>query len=775
MTNASKLSEQLKIATIKVYDGGLASCPYPVQDEKVDFSNLPDGPYEERDEKGNIIYEGTIRKGHLDGKFLWHLSSKFIFTCNMNDGILDGPWEITENYKDNVAVQARGCCKNGKTIGKYEACYGSVHINVKDCVQGPYGSYFVGDIQTSGARYSVDEKGQLDGEYETISHVYDGKTPNGKMMTTRKRIYDHGQIIQETIFDTKTGNIASENNYKRDESFPIKSATFRTSGGLSGYGISNMIAVYGIPHGHFKKFYAGQCVEDLSFKDGMLDGKCINSPVDEKGKKKNRETSWHAFLPNSEQFESVFEQGKAVKYTKFDVNGNIVAEFPGKTGTNFVWRYFFTPQHGLQPELISHCTNLKKLYLDNSTEDRNGNWCVSDRKIPQEVWDGIAQNTDLEKIELDFMDIDYHALSKLKKLKHLTISNKGIGGNSGFTVRDSDIETLGALPELETLSIDLSRISAEGLAKIKEQFPKLEKLTLTTRKPVVAEKKKIEIGEEGWFEESQKISYMEILQACDGIKFDINGITNEKLAKEIEEVKRRQSLIGPGFEKKFKDALKKNDSKSAVEILVLNGVIPEIDQKYNTSYFSKPSLVYGDIYYRIDNDTLQYAMVKDLKNGNYAIATRRHRETGSSADGAEITDSYYGELMVLNLEDGVLASEYIDYTKTRGWGLGYSLGEGFDGEKATYHGLDDITVKDGQVSVCGTTLPIDPPKRKDLRARLRAATKPEDKKSIAKVLARGTYRRDNQAKGLIALRKKRDKEKSSLTTRAYQAKKESTK
>ena len=137
---------------------------------------------------------------------------------------------------------------------------------------------------------------------------------------------------------------------------------------------------------------------------------------------------------------------------------------------------------------------------------------------------------------------------------------------------------------------------------------------------------------------------------------------------------------------------------------------------------------------------------------------------------------YYGNLMVVNLKDGVLAQDKIDYTKTAGYGLGVAIGPGaFDGEKGTYYGLDDITVKDGKVSIAGTTLPIVPPKRKDLRARLREATRPEERKSIAKILAEGTYKRDTQARGLVSLRKERDKEGSPLTTRAYKAKKTSTK
>ena len=741
-------------------------CLIPVATEVVDFSDVPDGPYEERDKDGNSLLKGTIKKGHLNGKVECHLDGYHII-CQMKDGVLHGPWNMEGNYDSYHKVyfhKYSGNFEAGELKGLYKATDGwtALTANVEKLIRkndSRRGDNFrlVGEIQSNWVRYSLDENGRTHGDYERKERVYDGKTTHGKMVTCQKRVYDHGQIIQETNFDTETGKISSEKHFKKDK----------------GNGI--IIPQYGIPHGHFKKFYAGQCVEDLSFKDGVLDGKCINNPVNEKGEKESFPSSWEAYLPDSEQFECVFEQGKPIKYTKLDVNGNIVAEFPGKTGTNFVWRYFWAPKHGLQPELIGRCTNLKKLYLDNSTENRSGNWCVSNRKIPQEVWDGIAQNTDLEEVKLQFMDVDYKALSHLKKLKHLTISNKGMYGNSGFTVRDSDIENLGTLPKLETLSIDISRISAEGLARIKEQFPKLKKLTLTTRNPVVAEKKKIEIGEEGWFEESQKISCMEILQSCEGIEFDINHITKKELAREIEEVKRKRSLMGPGFEEKFKAALKKNDSKSAVEILVLNGVIPEIDKKYNSSYFSEPSSVYGDIVYRIDNDTLQYAMIKDLKNGNYAIATRRHKEHGSSGDGGEITDSYYGELMVLNLEDGVLASKHIDYTKTRGWGLGESLADGFDGEKSTYYGLNDIAVKDGQVSVCGTTLPIDPPKRKDLRARLRAASTTKERKSIAEMLADGTYKRDTQAKALISLRRARDKEKSSLTTRAYQAKKESTK
>ena len=673
-----------------------------------DSENIPDGSYEHDKGLWHIVY--TIKNGTLNGPWdCTDLHGKKM-SGNSENGVLKGPYTVYD--KDGKIILA-GNIKE-KIVKRYDG-------------ETEHKKIWTGEFYTPTVHCFLDDQGQLNGPYEKIE--------SDKII---KCNFANGRLVGDYMeSDKKTGK-------------PILKCHYNEKSQLDG---------------RYQKYSDGDLYLDLSYKDGQLDAECIE----------------YGFY-NGESLpyrKSVFKDGKQISYI---LNNYDLDEKTGKykkkellnlpNGTKFSWDYWHSRPYGIQPELITSCRNLKELRLDNSTEDNGGTWFTSHRKIPQEIWKGVAQNTNLENVELVFMDTDFEALSHLKKLKHLTIKNKGRYGSSDFSVSDKNIATLGVLPELESLSIDTSSISSAGLKMIKKQFPKLKELSLNTDQRIVFSKEELLDAKETEVE-SQKPEYMwlreeddpdfnfitipDIIENFGHLNVTINRLTSDKLKEEAEKL---EIANAPDFEDRFKELIKEKQYKKALEVLHIKGLIPNV-----TKDICEGSKWYPNYYYS-RNDQYKGAEIKELKDGRYSILLNREKSKFSSGTGGETMYHPYSELMVLDLSEGVIAEESISLLRKQGWGLGQAI-EGFDGEKAVYsdyYSLDDLS---------GIQTPIS--HRKDLRARPRAATKPEDKKSIAKLLSIGSYKRDLDAKEIKISRKKRDLEKSSLTTRAYRAKEGSTK
>ncbi|MBR6412769.1 MAG: hypothetical protein IKS41_06400, partial [Alphaproteobacteria bacterium] len=500
-----------------------------------------------------------------------------------------------------------------------------------------------------------------------------------------------------------------------------------------------------------KRSQEGIILERCSYKDGELDGtfeeyypsgKVKMTCAYKDGKK---EGPSKCYAEDGRVLESAnYKDGELDgPYEKRDRNGCLLKKCTYRDGyPSGIYHYEY---YHRSESYGSINESTKMIEYDMSTEDYWGNWS-SAGTTGKSFYEALAQCQELEVLKIGWTNVDAGAISHCKKLKSLTIDQQNGYGSSGYGFTGEDLRSLGYLPELESLTIRAYGLRDQDMETIHQQFPRLRSLSLEYTG----------VGKQGAEIIDQFLPHFKI----SGKRLS-DTITKESFTAARKEEARINGLIGPGYQDKFRDAVARGDAKTAFEIMCYNGLMGrevEIDRSRWEREFgltdTNPGWGVNQMY---QSGIFHGVRMKDLGNGNVAFATQYESmewHSGFDDNNNDIKYSFYGDLSVVNVEEGLLARAPI-----------------------TFRGLEqfDLTVENGRVRLKGQALPIDPPKREDMRAQLRAETDPEKRKSIAKRLAEGTYKRNGIARNLVSLRKKRDEEQSPLTTRAYQATKGKTK
>ena len=86
-------------------------------DGSIEEVDLPDGPFEEYYDNGELMLKGTFKDGVPDGPLeSYYPNGQLDTKGTLKDGVLDGPYE---RYYDNGQLGWKGSYKDGELCGEW--------------------------------------------------------------------------------------------------------------------------------------------------------------------------------------------------------------------------------------------------------------------------------------------------------------------------------------------------------------------------------------------------------------------------------------------------------------------------------------------------------------------------------------------------------------------------------------------------------------------------------------------------------------------------------
>ena len=86
-------------------------------DGSIEEADLPDGPFEEYYDNGELMLKGTFKDGVPDGPLeSYYPNGQLDTKGTLKDGVLDGPYE---RYYDNGQLGWKGSYKDGELCGEW--------------------------------------------------------------------------------------------------------------------------------------------------------------------------------------------------------------------------------------------------------------------------------------------------------------------------------------------------------------------------------------------------------------------------------------------------------------------------------------------------------------------------------------------------------------------------------------------------------------------------------------------------------------------------------
>lgn len=245
------------------------------------------------------------------------------------------------------------------------------------------------------------------------------------------------------------------------------------------------------------------------------------------------------------------------------------------------------------------------------------------------------------KIEHEFGDVQFDAISKFKNVKHLVVGYQPNMTSAAF----SSIAKMKNLESVSFNGMELKKADLEKLLKL----PKLQELNL---------------GECKYDEKliREKTNLLRVNGKWIGPKHPEYKEAKKVEAERLAEIRRIESLTGKDWQDKFHEAMAEGRKQDAIEILKLNHVFDKRKQTRNSSWGrDDPTYVgahtlqrWGVNEMKVRDDCLSQDIVE--LGGNYvAIATLYEDRDWHSNVGYSGGVGWYwnGEVAIVNLDKGV--------------------------------------------------------------------------------------------------------------------------